>query len=352
MIKIAYVIALNRNPFSDFPKLVNLLENFKVNMGKSCHERMTCIRMINCVANEMRLKLIRQIVQSNQKISLIVDESDTVAKDSCLIFYISSVFENIQQTFFLTIEKLEQKDSNSIFRLILDTLEKFGLSIGFLNENLIHFVSDGASTFVGSQAGVGKLLKNVVKDLVIWHCIAHRLELSIADARLKFPPIDYLQTVFAQLFSFYSRSSKRIQQIRDICEELGSKFLKIGKIFTIRWIFSSYSSIDSLLKSYDSIYEQMKRENQNMFDQLKSLELVVNLLIFREMIKPIAILSKQLQEKNLNLIDAHKLILICVQKVEELGNYESIEVNEVLRSRKYKGISLVNLNFTEMIDRK
>ena len=115
---------------------------------------------------------------------MIVDESDTVAKDSCLIFYISSVFDNSPQTIFLTIEKIERKDSNSIFRLIMDTLEKFGLSTTFLKENLIQFVSDGASTFVGSQTGVGRLLKNVVKDVVIWHCMAHRLELSVADARL------------------------------------------------------------------------------------------------------------------------------------------------------------------------
>ena len=96
----------------------------------------------------------------------------------------------------------------------------------------------------------------------------------------------------------------------------------------------------------------MKRESKSIFNQVKSLEFVVNLIILRDILKPIAILSKQLQEKNLNLIDAHKLILTCVQKVKELGNCESNEINDVIRNRQFKGISLLKNIFTEMIDRK
>ena len=55
------------------------------------------------------------------------------------------------------------------------------------NEKLIAFSTDGASSMVGCENGFFILLKNDIKNLILTHCIAHRVALATSDASKKFP---------------------------------------------------------------------------------------------------------------------------------------------------------------------
>ena len=60
-------------------------------------------------------------------------------------------------------------------------LESYGIDDKYLEKNLIAFTSDGASVMIGVIKGVGTILKSKYPQIVLWHCLNHRLELAVSD---------------------------------------------------------------------------------------------------------------------------------------------------------------------------
>jgi hypothetical protein len=63
-------------------------------MGHIRHSTNTCINAVNHTDSEMRNNLVKQIVRSKSRISLIIDESTTLSKKSTLILYIHVFISN------------------------------------------------------------------------------------------------------------------------------------------------------------------------------------------------------------------------------------------------------------------
>lgn len=73
-------------------------------------------------------------------------------------------------------------NAGGITETLLNCLKSHGLVDAFLNECSVGFCSDGASAMLGRKAGVFTRLKS---KLIGWHCLNHRLKLSVGDAALK-----------------------------------------------------------------------------------------------------------------------------------------------------------------------
>ena len=70
-----------------------------------------------------------------------------------------------------------------MFDSIIQALKKFGILESKIRNDIIQVVSDGASTFVDRKSGVGVKFIELNPKTINWHCLCHRLELSIADAK-------------------------------------------------------------------------------------------------------------------------------------------------------------------------
>ena len=81
----------------------------------------------------------------------------------------------------MSIIELSGQDANSICKSLLDLLESNGIDDKYLERNLIAFTSDGASVMMGAIKGVGTILKSKYPQIVLWHCLDHRLELAVSD---------------------------------------------------------------------------------------------------------------------------------------------------------------------------
>ena len=172
LFKVAYYIALNNKAYADFPKLIHLLTELEVNVGNSLHDRRTCQRMVDIIANTKRKSLVNFINFSPSKITLIVDESTTISNLSCLIIYIKTTKNHMPVTFFFDLVPLKNKDSDTVFQTILDSLKSRGMSEQKLSNDLIELCSDGASTFTGKKSGVGATFLNRYPNIIVWHCLA------------------------------------------------------------------------------------------------------------------------------------------------------------------------------------
>ena len=118
LLTIAYAIALHNRPYSDYPKLIELCENFGVNFGSSLRNRLTCTRMVDSIANQMRYPLTTKVLNSEALFTLVIDESDNISSVCCLIFYIHSVIDGKSITFFLDLIEVKSRDSISLKKLI------------------------------------------------------------------------------------------------------------------------------------------------------------------------------------------------------------------------------------------
>ena len=94
---------------------------------------------------------------------------------------------------------------------------------------------------------------NRYPNIIVWHCLAHRLELSIGDVRASFDQFNDIVAVLKIIYAFYSQSPKNTEKIKEISLDLGKVFKKIGKIFTIRWAASSLITIDAVLRNLDAL---------------------------------------------------------------------------------------------------
>ena len=141
LMKIAYYVATSNRPFTDFPKIIELVQTFGINLGSTNHSRMSCVRMVDIIAQKMHKKLLSVFLKSKQKFSFIVDESDNISKKCCLIIYLTTVIQDKSTTIFVTVVEVKNYDVDSICHLILSSLKALGISEQVIKERIILFVS-------------------------------------------------------------------------------------------------------------------------------------------------------------------------------------------------------------------
>lgn len=352
LLTLAYYIALNNRPFRDYPKLIRLLRSFNIQLGLSLRDDKTCTRMIEHISKIMKSDLFTEIVNSDAKFSLVVDESDTISKQFCLIIYLNAFIRGKCYSVFLDLIEVEKRDARSIYEKIIFALKKVGFKDHQIHQRLIQLTSDGASTFTGHKSGVGALFREKIPKIVIWHCLAHRLELSVNDARSKHVSIAEFEQVFNQIYKYYSKSSKNISKIKEIAADLHVQFKKIGKLFTIRWVSSSHSAVKAIINNYAALVTHFKEIDRKLYKKLKDVNFVINLLTMEDALLPISILSRQLQKRNLNLPDAHKLIINCVRKLKMLAKISNQQAENSTKNLEYKSVALRNSNICSILNRE
>lgn len=74
-----YLIAKNQCLYTDLPKLINLQELNRIDMGRVLQCKMSCSNIIDHLALEMRKKITIDIIKSNRKICGLTDESLTLS---------------------------------------------------------------------------------------------------------------------------------------------------------------------------------------------------------------------------------------------------------------------------------
>jgi len=355
----AYFIAKNQRPYVDMPKLVDLQVLNGISMGRVLQSDKSCATIIDHIANEMRIKMCKDIIENNRKLCIIVDESTTLSKKTmlviCLRCAIGDAFE--VSTFFFDIVELNCTTAESIKTAILDNLFKYNINLGFLKNNLVGFVSDGASTMLGRKAGVGALLLNHFPDLIVWHCCNHRLELAVSDTLKEVNGVNHFQCFFEKLYSLYHQSPKNMRELKECAESLEQRILKIGKIFTIRWVASSYRTVRAVWNNFAVLHKHFleasldntrdtkeRSKYAGLNKMLTSNEFILNLGILLDALHELSDLSCQLQNRDLSLASAHTVIERTIRVIDsmvETPGPKLKEVNLVSQEMSFKGVKLI-----------
>ncbi|XP_026821312.1 E3 SUMO-protein ligase KIAA1586-like [Rhopalosiphum maidis] len=255
LFRTVYCLAKNHRPFKQFEELVQLQQINGLDMGSSLHSRITATRMVNVIAKEMRKRLILRLIQSNSKFTIMIDESTTLSTKCTLILYISSYFDvESPVVAFLDLIDLDRQDAETIEKSIWLSLECNGISTSFALNNWIAFASDGASVMTGKKAGVATKLREKIPNLFTWHCLCHRLELSVHDVIKDCTGVSRFQSLMDKLYAYYHQSPKNSMGLDKSCVEVGIEMKKIGRVLNVRWSASSFRTIKAIWNNYPGIY--------------------------------------------------------------------------------------------------
>lgn len=370
----AYHVAMRDLPFTEFEKLVELQKaNFGDNMGRVLHSATSGVDIISHISLEMKKRLLSVLIEKKSKITVLVDESVRMGnKETMIIFLKASVDMDSEPTCFpLELIELDNVTAPYIKEEIFKCLLKNGYTDSLLQEVLVSFCSDGASVMLGSKSGVGTLIKKDFPNIFLWHCLNHRLELAVGDALEATTGTNDFKFFLDTLYSVYSQSSKHTVELSKCSKELHKSLKKIGKVFTVRWVASSYrtvlavwQSFPALAKHFDDCSLDDRRTSKErakflgLHKKLTSINFLKNLALMSDVLGELNDLSLILQNRSTKIADSHKILKDFILRIKSLATSpgdKTVDALEAEKSMVFMGVPLRSGNYklvpaTQFID--
>uniref|UniRef100_A0A3P8SQN1 DUF4371 domain-containing protein n=1 Tax=Amphiprion percula TaxID=161767 RepID=A0A3P8SQN1_AMPPE len=319
----AYYVAKSNKPFTDFESLIDLQEANSMNLGRVLHSKTVCVDIVGHVASQMKNEILKKIIKNKSKITILADESTTVGNKSTLIVFLKA-----------SLVELDSLNAAHIKEKLLTCLQKNGLSSQLLQEQLIGFCSDGASVMLGVKSGVGKLLKDDFPSIVLWHCLNHRLELAVDQALDKTGGTKDFHAFLDSLYALYSQSPKNTRELSECAHNLHITLRRIGKVFTVRWVASSWRAVSAVWQSYPALAQHFREASEDhsrdskerakfsgLLSKLCSVSFVKSLALMVDILTELKNLSEILQSGKTTIPKAHEMMTIYVQRIESLCDY-------------------------------
>lgn len=360
LITAAYSLAKHNRPYVAYGELCDLLEATGVNIGVGLHSRFSATAMIDCIAGEMRKRICDQIISSALKISIMMDESTTVSRKSCLILYVRTSWPGKVSSecfaFPVGLIELESMTANHITEAAIKTLNSVGFDNSYLSANLIGACSDGASVMLGKNSGVLTQLKNKYPSIFLWHCMCHRIELAIGDAVKSITQVNHVKSMLDKLYSVYSYSPKAQRELEQCASAVGSQLRKIGRVLGVRWVASSFQSLEAVWISYAALHSHSYESDSSQSAKhkatyagirttLESKEFVHSLAVMLDALKEVSTLSKTLQSESCTLTKAYQLlkrtVRVLMTQKEGTGAYYQ-QYLQAIESGYFKGVRLAS----------
>lgn len=320
----AYIVAQQDRPFTDHPALIDLQRLNGVDVGRILHSNVVCADIIEHIAVEMRQSLIHQIIASKSVFAVLIDESTSLNRSSCLIVYVRATFDVAvgPVTFFLDIVELEATTADGILDGLLASLGKHGLTEDLLHHIPVVIGVDGASVMLGVNGGVVKKLQDKFPQVIGWHCFNHRLELAVHDAVEICSEINHFKIFFATLYALYSQSPKAQRELYECAKEIETEVLRVGRVLDVRWVASSRRSVAAVWKSYAALHAHFsKRACDSSTDskerakflglrtKLENPVFIKNLGLMLDALEELSDLSLALQRADVTLPVAKRLLM-------------------------------------------
>jgi hypothetical protein len=108
-----------------------------INMSRILHSTNSCINIVNHTAEEMKRTVIKNIIESNNNIALLIDESTAISQLSSLIICVKTTFPDMNEPTNLFLDIIEPKDvtAEGIFKSPMTRLRELDFHYDFLKEN-------------------------------------------------------------------------------------------------------------------------------------------------------------------------------------------------------------------------
>lgn len=258
----------------------------------------------------MKMKIIKNIVEENAKICIIIDEASTVSKKSTLMVYLQCTVHSAPAPvmLFVTLKELVSMRAEYIFSTLLRTLNDCGFTKKYLKANLIGFCSGGANTMLGKKSGVATKLLESFPEIIIWNCLNHRLQLSLDDSISEIKQVNHLKVFLDKMYSIYHQSNKNQNKLLGtVAKDVEIEIIKIGRVMGPRWVACSLQAATAVLCAYPVLYMHFSHY-YGLAKRLANINFLQDLALMIDILEEFSLLSAALQLRSTNIQKAQKLI--------------------------------------------
>ena len=97
-------------------------------------------------------------------------------------------------------------------------------------------------------------MKNDFPEIIIWHCLSHRLQLVLDDSIKDVKKVNHFKAYIDEIYKIFHQSNKNQMALMTIANGLGIEILKIGRVFGPRWAACSHRAADATWRAYPALY--------------------------------------------------------------------------------------------------
>ncbi|XP_063730111.1 E3 SUMO-protein ligase KIAA1586-like [Eleginops maclovinus] len=353
----AYMIAKERMAFKKLPPVMQLQEINGAKVGAVHRSDKSCAEIIGHIALEMQKKFVCNVKKAQSKISITIDESSVHGRAYMIVYVRCDVTGkgDVDNVFLGLKELVEGTDAESIYNSLREALRVAGFDDEFLSNNLISIATDGASVLTGKNSGVIARLKQDFPKIQSIHCLCHRLELAVHDSLKLVAGCNHFEIFVSKLYSLYNQSAKNARLLEEAAAELNMQLLKIGQIFTIRWVSSSFRTVKAVWNNYPALARHFKIASEDpsrndterkkflgLHKQLSNAGFVADLACMKDMLRELQALSLRLQQRD--IVSANCQIQQCIDvlsALKECGGKPAQKAEDRITQRLFKGVELV-----------
>ncbi|MCO5556941.1 hypothetical protein L7F22_010496 [Adiantum nelumboides] len=312
LFKAAFFIGKNSLPFALYPSLLSLMKETGVKCMTSLYnDDKACTEIIQCLAKSIMDETLAK-VRKSPWFGVMVDESTDIAIHHHMVVYISYLEKGcVPCTSFYGMIRTHDSSAQGIYATLMLEMEKANLDI----TKLTAFGSDGCSTMVGRKKGVATLLKQMNPRLTSIHCVAHRTNLATSDTSKKVPYAKQVDQLINAIANHFSSSSHRMENLKEIQEELDCEVLKMQRIFEIRWL-SRHACVAKICKSLDALLVALAKDRQDLYNVLCTFECIYVLHFLADILEKVSDLSKRFQKDYVDVTTIHGIVqstILCIK---------------------------------------
>jgi hypothetical protein len=207
--------------------------------------------------------------------------------------------------------------SANLLSTLLEAMEAYGgLPPSEIAGKLISFGADGVSVFQGVRTGVIVQLKDSHAPFVMEiHCMSHRTNL-VVQTLSQVPLVARIEDMLQSLYSFFSHSPKRNQELANLANIVETAGQRILKNIKTRWI-SCLEPVKRVLSEYRALVLKMHMDAPSLatakanLNLLCEIELLLGMTCILPMLEALNYLMKFSQQTTCFVSDMVAAIKLC-----------------------------------------
>ena len=215
--EIVYLICKEGMAFTKMAPLCELEEKHGVDLGAGYKNNQACAIFVDYIARAQREGLAA-VLAKTRFFSIQADsstDSGNIEDELFLVVYFDPYTSdgNVHiRNRFLTVRRPAHSNAEGLFDCFVSALTYVG--IDDWEHKLVGFGCDGANVNLGARGLKGYLEKSVPWVLVFW-CLAHRLELALKDA-LKSTLFSSIDEMLLRAYFLYENSPKKCRELAEV----------------------------------------------------------------------------------------------------------------------------------------
>ena len=164
------------------------------------------------------------------------------------------------------------------------------------------------------------------------------------------------QAFLDSLYSLYSQSPKNVRELQECAQDLHTTLKRIGKVFSVRWVASSYRAVSAVWQSFPVLAQHFRKASEDttrdgrdrakfkgLLSKLCSINFLKSLVVMADVLNELRDLSEMLQNRKMALAKAYTTMTMYLNRIESLTTYpgqHTVIANQAEAVMEFKGEQL------------